>query len=52
MPLKVKKQCIDAGMYEYLSKPFNQMQLNQILSKFINTPFQLKSLDIMGIYRE
>ncbi len=36
---EIKKQCIDAGMYEYLSKPFNQMQLNQILSKFINTPF-------------
>lgn len=36
---EIKKQCIDAGMYEYLSKPFNQMQLNQILKKFINTPF-------------
>ena len=33
---EVKQRCINVGMYEHLSKPFDQDQLRNILQKFIN----------------
>ncbi len=39
---RIKKQCINAGIYEYLGNPLNKMQFNQILRKFINTHFSAR----------
>lgn len=33
-----KMKCLDAGMNDYLTKPINQFQLREVISKYIDNP--------------